>query len=315
MKKGSLAALPLCLVLALTACGPRSEEAVSRRTAPENETGAPETAPEAGVPETAPETAAVPAGEDNIAEQICFAELELRIVDGAETGKLVLAGEAVDEVRTLDVGDLPVYLDGERADASVLEDGMMVTLGVYETSPSDGSLTVPDHICADSLGTDGNPGGGCYDLCGLYLQVLEDLWEVDAGLNGGISYISVDLSQAPGTLTDGEKAAIAQIFAEAHGAEGLTLTRAQLEEQGYLDPYSAASDGQETPYRWWEDGLLFTIEPHAEDQEAAYSLPVLRFDASKWRSPLGAYFFSDCTAVWPEMGAWDGYTVGAEIIS
>ena len=86
-------------------------------------------------------------------------------------------------------------------------------------------------------------------------------------------------------------------------AEGLTLTRAQLEAQGYL------TDGA------WDDGLLFTIEPHAADQAEAYSLPVLRFDASKWRSPLGAYFFTDCTAVWPELGAWDGYTVGGEAIS
>ena len=289
MKRFYWIALTLCFALLLTACGARPTEVVSCWAEPADE-GASE--PNAAVP------------EDDIAEQICFDEIELRIVDGAETGQLVLAGEEADEIRILDVEDMPVYLDGERADASVLEDGMMVTVGEYGTSSSDGSLLIVlDHISVDSLGTGNNPGGGYYDLCGFYLQVLEDLWNADPGLNDVISYISVDLTQAPGDLTAGEKAAIVQIFAGAHNAEVLNLTRAQLADQGYL------TDGA------WEDGVLFTIEPHAADQEEVYSLPVLRFDASKWRGPLGAYYFTDCTAVWPELGAWDGYTVGGEAIS
>ncbi len=288
MKRFYFILLSLCLVL-LTACGARPVEVVSCWAEPTDE-GASE--PNAAVP------------EDSIEEQICFFEPELRIVDGAETGHLILAGEEADEFRILDVGDTPVYLDGEQADASALEDGMMVTVGEYGTSSSDGGLLIVlDHISVDSLGTGNNPGGGYYDLCGFYLQVLEDLWNADPGLNDGISYISVDLTQAPGDLTAGEKAAIVQIFAGAHNAEGLNLTRAQLADQGYL------TDGA------WEDGVLFTIEPHAADQEEVYSLPVLRFDASKWRGPLGAYYFTDCTAVWPELGAWDGYTVGGEAIS
>lgn len=290
MKRFCLIVLTLCFALLLAACTPGSDS-ISCPAEPADE-GASEP------------NAAVPDEEDDVEEQICFFEPELRIVDGAETGHLVLAGEEADEIRTLDVGNTPVYLDGEQADASVLEDGMMVTVGEYGTPSSDGGLLIVlDHISVDSLGTGNNPGGGYYDLCGLYLQVLEDLWNADPGLNDGISYISVDLTQAPGSLTDGEKAAIAQVFAEAHGAEPLTLTRTELEAQGYL------TDGA------WEDGVLFIIEPHATDQEEAYSLPVVRFDASKWRGPLGAYFFTDCTAVWPEMGTWDGYTVGGEAIS
>lgn len=49
--------------------------------------------------------------------------------------------------------------------------------------------------------------------------------------------------------------------------------------------------------------------------EAAFSLPVLLFEAQKWRSPLGAYWFTDCMAVWPEMGSWESYSVGGEMIS
>ena len=44
-------------------------------------------------------------------------------------------------------------------------------------------------------------------------------------------------------------------------------------------------------------------------------LPVLFFDAEKWRSSLGAYCFYDCSAVWPEMGTWSGYQIGSEMIS
>lgn len=83
----------------------------------------------------------------------------------------------------------------------------------------------------------------------------------------------------------------------------LTLSYQELTEQGYCDPYR------------WEDGVLLSIAPHETEREEVFSLPVLRFDAEKWRSGLGAYFFYDCTAVWPEFGSWDGYTVGSHMIS
>lgn len=53
----------------------------------------------------------------------------LCIVDGAETGNLVLAGETASDVYTLSVEGITVYLDGEKADASVLEDGMKIDIG------------------------------------------------------------------------------------------------------------------------------------------------------------------------------------------
>ena len=40
----------------------------------------------------------------------------------------------------------------------------------------------------------------------------------------------------------------------------------------------------------------------------------VRFDAEKWRSGLGAYIFSDCTAVSVD-GFWNSYTIGSEAIS
>ena len=61
------------------------------------------------------------------------------IVDGAESGKLVLAGNEGYEVMTLNVDKVPVFLDGEPADASVLMDGMTVHIKhsgmILETYP------------------------------------------------------------------------------------------------------------------------------------------------------------------------------------
>ncbi|MCM1105115.1 MAG: hypothetical protein NC409_13550 [Clostridium sp.] len=248
------------------------------------------------------------------------AVMKLRIVDGAETGNLVLAGDGAGEVYTLSVGDddVEIYVDGMLSAPSMLEDGMMVEIrytgGIDEVFPAQIGSGSIESITASGRGTSQNPLGGYYDLCGLYLQVLEDLWNVDSGLNEGAAYVSVDLSGAPGELTEGEKAAVAWIFACAHDAEMLTLTYEELVQQGYLSEYGESEDDGPKYYEW-QDGVLFTITPAESDGAEVYSLSVLQFDAEKWRSPLGAYFFVDCKAVWSESGSWKNYSVGAEEIS
>lgn len=254
--------------------------------------------------------------EDNGGEKEAVSVAKLKIVDGAEEGKLVLAGSGAGEVYTLNVGDIPVYLDGEKADASVLEDGMTAEIRyngyILETYPA--TFGEVDAIHVYTLGTKNNPGGTYYDLCGLYLKVLDDLWETDSGLNGGAEYVSVDLSEAPGDLTEGEKSAIAWIFGCEHGVEALTMTMEDLIEEGWL----VAAGGSNDLYQW-DNGVLMTIiDDFGEDQsepDAFYSLPVIKFNAMKWRSPSGAYIFSGCSAVWPEMGTWTDYSVGAHAIS
>lgn len=242
--------------------------------------------------------------------------LTLRIVDGAETGNLILAGEGAGEVYMLSVEDVKILLDGVESTPAVLEDGMLVEIrepgDIMETFPA--QFGHVGAIAAYGRGTEQNPMGTYYDLCGLYLQVLNDLWDVDSGLNGGAAYVSVDLSEAPGELTEGEKEAIAWIFAGRHEAEPLTLTYGELAEQGYLSEYGEFEDGERKIYEW-TDGVLFSITARESEETEIYSLPVLRFHAEKWRSPLGAYFFEDCGAVWAESGSWDGYSVGAEAIS
>lgn len=239
----------------------------------------------------------------------------LRIVDGVQSGFLFLAGENSGEVYTLSLEqDIPVYLDGNQKDTSALEDGMIIDLAfdgtVMETFPAQFGQVFS--INAYSLGTEQNPGGGYYDLCGLYLQVLNDLWDADPGLNSNIACVSIDLSQAPGELTESEKQAIAWIFAGSHNVEALTFSYDELLQNGYL----TAEDTEGSPELYcWEDGVLFTITPGQWEKNEIYSLPVLKFNAEKWRSPRGAYFFTDCFTLWPEMGTWSSYEIGGEAIS
>jgi len=224
-----------------------------------------------------------------------------RIVDGAEEGQLLLASLGGGEIYRLTVGDIPVTVDGAAAEAGDLSDGMEVTItyagGIQESYPA---------MFTGVTGLDAQVpvGGSYYDLCGFYLKVLEDLWNADPGLNGGIKYVSVDLSQAPGDLTDSEKAAIAWRFGELHGCTSLMETYDELAEQGYID----------RDRLYWKDGVLFSIS-QADTGDEKYSLPTLRFDAQKWRGGDGADFFMDCTAVWPEFGTWTGYNVGSLAVS
>lgn len=251
------------------------------------------------------------AGADAATEPVVW---QLRIVDGAESGSLVLAGENAGQVYSLSVKNVPVTLDGEPAEAAALQDGMMIDVVfdgmIMETYP--GQMGSVYEIRAYSRGSEQNPGGEYFDLCGLYLQVLNDLWDKDPGLNSKVLYVSLDLSQAPGNLTEGEKSAMAWIFAGQHGVDALMLSQKELAEQGYLTEVSGSGDHK---LYQWEDGILFTVTPGQWDEDEFYSLPVLKFDVQKWRSPLGAYYFKDCSAIWPEVGTWTTYNIGSELIS
>ena len=230
--------------------------------------------------------------------------MTLRVVGDGENGTLILAGET--EVYALPLEGVTLYLDGGSVSASEIESGMSAevwyTGGVQETYPAKFSQVV-----AVSLSREENAQ---YDLCGLYLQVLEDLWNEDDGLNGGAEVVSVDLSKAPGGLTAGEKAAVAYIYAQKHGVQGLTMTFDELREEGYL--MGEKLEGGSTAYSF-TNGLLFTITPDESAEGESFSLPVVCFSAEKWRSPLGAYYFTKCTASRGDNG-WE-YTVGAEAIS
>ena len=163
------------------------------------------------------------------------------------------------------------------------------------------------------------------DRCALYLRVLGDLWGKDTGLNGGADYISVDLAAT--SLTPAERSAVAWTFAQSHSAEPLELNYEQLCEEGYISGLEG-----ENIFPAWENGVLFTITE--TDDPVTFNLPSLSeggeepsmsqfnikntvsFDASKWRTALGAYGFSKCVAVQNNDGVWGDYRInGPEWIS
>lgn len=296
--------LTLCLLL--TACAPAAETPES----PARTEGPAAPADPAGVP-------------PSLAEDEEPTVLTCRVVDGAEDGNLLLA--ELDEglyggtgVYRLNVKDVPVTLDGEAAEPSVLEDGMAVDVAfngtVLESFPA--QLGEVYSVSAWSRGRGRNGGGTMFDLCGLYLQVLDDLWKKDKGLNENVSQIALDLSQAPGELTEGEKAALVHRFGELHGVEAFAATFEELEEQGYLTSEPLGNGAPEgAAFVRWEDGCLFSITPSEDHEGESYSLPTLFFNAEKWRSSLGAYGFYDCSAGWGQVSTWNGYQIGSEMIS
>lgn len=218
------------------------------------------------------------------------------------------------DVYTLSLRDVELTLDGNAFDRN--------EPGAYQRFP-DGTLTGALVEVAYDLVLETYPGqlgevtavnirsDGFDDLCALYLRVLNDLWAVDEGLNSDITMLSVDLSQTG--LSDSEQAAVAWVFGGMHDiSETMTMSYEELAAEGYLSDTAPEVDG--IPH--WKDGCLFTItEQETGDNELNGARNTVTFDAQKWRSALGAYFFTDCTASRDAQGHWGDYTVGAAAIS
>ena len=158
---------------------------------------------------------------------------------------------------------------------------------------------------------------GFDNLTELYLTVLEDLWKEDKGLNeSGVEYIGVDLSET--SLGESERSAVAYLFASRHGAEAISATWNELVERGEIsaEPLNSSGSGTDEPvgsFYYWENGCHFSIRE--KPVVGSYNLKPIAFDAQKWRSSLGAYFFSNCTSVQSALGEWSGYQIGAQMIS
>ena len=218
------------------------------------------------------------------------------------------------DVYTLSLRDVELTLDGNAFDRN--------EPGAYQSFP-DGTLTGALVEVACDLVLETYPGqlaevtavnlrsDGLDDRCALYLRVLNDLWAVDEGLNSAITMLSVDLSQTG--LSASEQAAVAWAFAGAHGiSDPLTLSYEELAAEGYLTGTEPDSDG----IPCWEDGCLFTIaEQEAENNGRGGTGGTVTFDAQKWRSALGADFFTDCTASRDAKGHWGDYAIGGQAIS
>ena len=186
-----------------------------------------------------------------------------------------------------------------------------VGCGTKATGDEQSITTVGEHSGPGELNDlDGDTGTIREDVCELYLGVLEDLWNVDPGLNSEISQIGIDLSDLS-HLTEVEKDTVRSEFASKHNLPYIVGTWEELCEQGFIDKENL----------YWEDGLFFSIKTN---EDAVWNLPAIKvgdpvpeltsFDAQKRRSGLGAYYFGQCTAQKNADGKWS-YTVGQEAIS
>lgn len=249
-----------------------------------------------------------------------------RVVSVSENNVLLLADVDSErgDIYTLDAGELSLEHDqaelGELLDDGQLAAGALVEVAfggdILESYPAlfggvERITVLPDEFD---------------DRCALYLRVLNDLWGKDEGLNSsGVEYISVDLAAT--SLTPAERSAVAWTFAQSHSAEPLELNYEQLCEEGYISGLEG-----ENIFPAWENGVLFTITE--TDDPVTFNLPSLSeggeepsmsqfnikntvsFDASKWRTALGAYGFSKCVAVQNNDGVWGDYRInGPEWIS
>lgn len=249
-----------------------------------------------------------------------------RVVSVSENNVLLLADVDSErgDIYTLDAGELSLEHDqaerGELLADSQLAAGALVEVAyggdILESYPAlfggvERITVLPDEFD---------------DRCALYLRVLNDLWGKDEGLNSsGVEYISVDLAAT--SLTPAERSAVAWTFAQSHGAEPMELSYEQLCAEGYI----SGLEGEDI-FPAWENGVLFTITE--TDDPVTFNLPSLSeggeepsmsqfnikntvsFDASKWRTALGAYGFSKCVAVQNNDGVWGDYRInGPEWIS
>ena len=194
------------------------------------------------------------------------------------------------DIYSINGGGIEVMLeDGRIGGRTALKKGMLVEVAfggeVLESFPMQfGNI---EGIIIKSQGD---------DIAGLYRTVIDDLYKVDPGLNNNINILAFDFTEIS-NLTESEKAALIHMIGGAYNMETVTGTYEELSEQGYIDKENL----------YFEKGLLFTIldEPMSQDS--------FTFNAIKWRSGLGAFFYNNCIAKKSKMG-WN-YTIGSEAIS
>ena len=265
--------------------------------------------PSAPAEEVLPPTCAETPAEDPTCGPGVPYRMTCRIVAGTESGHLLLAehDETGRGIYTLSMDSLTF----EPQFTEPLRNGQLIDVyyGAFtESWPMNfGGVTAIEIV-----------NGGFDDRCVLYLDVLEDLWNVDSGLNDGVEVIGVDLSQT--NLSPSEQTAVAWVFAGNHGAESVEGSVADLVEQGWITatPLSISGSGIDLtePQHYfyeWKNGCHFSITE--KPMEGTYNLTPVTFDAQKWRSSLGAYFFCDCTAAQSALGEWSEYQIGSEAIS
>ena len=231
--------------------------------------------------------AAAPSG----GEQTAAAHYTGKIVS-ITGGTLLLASIAEDGEALCTAGLSDAALTDAQGRAMTPDDlryGMVVTIGydgnTLETYPA--QLSQPISLAVQKEDD---------DLVGFYLAMLQDLYDTDPGLNDGIKQLAFDLDGVQ-NLTASEKSALIYLAAQQFQLDTFSATYQDLLQEGLVTA--------DRPH--FTDGLLITLTTEPTSSGS------FTFQAQKWRSGTGAYFFNDCTAS-PKDGAWH-YTIGSEAIS
>lgn len=104
----------------------------------------------------------------------------------------------------------------------------------------------------------------------IYNVALESLMELDKGLNGGMEYIAIDMSNLD--LSDNDRAEIMDFLKNKYNVDVKSATYEELKEQGLYNPENMVLDG-----------VLLKIEKvDFKDNND------VQFELSKYRAPLGA---------------------------
>ena len=117
------------------------------------------------------------------------------------------------------------------------------------------------------------------DLVGLYRNIIQEIYQVDEGLNEAIEMAAFDLTGVS-QLTETEKSALVYLMGNQWQIETQQSTYDQLCADGYID--------EENVY--FDKGILITLTD-SEIKEGQ-----MTFSISKWRSGLGAIGTSDGVA-------------------
>lgn len=143
-------------------------------------------------------------------------------------------------------------------------------------------------------------------LTEMYVEACLELWEKDSGLNHKAELLAFDFTDC-NTLDQTQRQLLMEAVGEQLDLEVREGTFEQLFEEGLI----VCPDPEKQPH-WCEfpTGLLISLEDARQEDGS------ITFTLEKWRTPLGAYWLYDCTAISddgvPE--TWT-YTVGAEMIS
>ena len=135
------------------------------------------------------------------------------------------------------------------------------------------------------------------NLASVYLNALIDINTEELMGFGTPKIVSVDLTQT--SLPENERAAFRLAIEEAAGVTPLSLTFAELQEQGYM---SGGAPG----YYYMEDGYVLSVKETADQSTDTYKT----FRVGRWWAGLGSMHRIGNITERDENGVWSPYVKG-----